>query len=1051
MSESTEYRGVIAIFARHKVAANLLMILAFILGTFALTSLNRQLFPDFEMPVISVKIPWLGASPEDVQESITVLVEQELKGLPSADKVEYFSNYNGMLGLITLQEDADTDAILEDVKQRINAIQSQLPADIEDPIVKEMEVYSRVFYLMVWSDGPSEELLPIARDIEQGLLNAGLSKIGFDGLPEEELAIKMDREQLEELGMNLNEVAAVIRSNNLNLPAGVAGRDDSVKTLRVNNKRYDARELANLPVRNMGNELLLLGDVAVIDKRLRDDLSYLSNRDGTRAVDIVLFRAKGEDTIRAANIAHEWLDNYRKTLPEGIHVSEHLRYYQFLMDRIKSLRDNGWQGLLLVIVVLLIFLNMRVAFWVGMGVPISFMIAFVVMQVAGGSINMISLLGFIIALGIIVDDAIVVGEEALDQYEKGLDSESAAIVGAQKMFVPIAASSLTTVAAFLPTTMFTGPIGGIVFDIPFIIICVIIASLVECFLILPGHLNHSLKKHNRHKRGNFRAKFDELFNDFTEKVFEPILRAALSNKFATIVASMCFFALSIVIINTGHLKWVFFPPSDTMDIRAIMKFVPGTPEQKVMEFMDHLIEKLDETEQELGQEIVNHIAKEHRVASGFPNLVATERNSGISNGTLQVEVKIGGDRINSNLEFINTWRDKVIVPAGIDELTISQNVNGPPGSDFELLLTHEDPLVAKEAAGYLKRELSSYAGVYNVKDNMPWGNEEYVLKLNAFGQSMGLNLANLSQQMRANLDGALVQSIHQGSEEIDIRVYLSDEDRRQVASVFDLPIKLPTGTFVSLSDVSDVTIRKSFERLLRNDGEQVIKVSADVDSNITNANQVFASLKEAALLQLSKNYSVDYRISGRMADDAKLQVDMKKGAIIALILMYVVLAWVFSSYTWPLIIMTTILFGVSSAIYGHYIFGGLLNIKFCFLSAIGIFGLSGIIVNNGIILCSYYMDLLKTGIEPYEALIKACKRRLRPVVLTSLTTIVGMMALLLDGSPQALFLKPAVLSITFGLAVGTFLVLMVVPAMLLSLDEIKPYANKFGRWLINKQ
>lgn len=1051
MSESSNYKGIIAVFARHKVAANLIMILVFILGLLSLTKLNRQLFPDFEMPVITITIPWLGASPDDVERSITTLVEQELKGIAGTDKLELYSNYNGMLGVLTLKEDADEVSALEDAKQRIDSIRANLPTDIEDPVVKNIEVVSRVFYLMVWTDGPEEELLPVARDIEQGLMTAGLSKIGFEGLPEEELAVKLDRAALEQLGMSLDEVATVIRSNNQNLPAGIAGRDDNIKTLRVNNKRYEIRTLSDLPLRNVGNELVLLGDVAVVEKRLRDDLSYITNKDGVKAVDLVLYRAKGEDSIRTADTAREWLDEYRKTLPDGVHIVEHLPWYQFLIDRIKSLFDNGWQGLVLVIIVLLIFLNIRVAFWVGMGVPISFLLAFIVMQASGGTINMISLLGFIISLGIIVDDAIVVGEETLSQYESGLSAEESAITGAQRMFVPIVASSLTTVAAFLPTTFFTGAVGGIVYDIPFIIICVIIASLVECFLILPGHLNHSLAKHDRKKQSGFRQWFDDKFAYFTDEIFEPFMRKVLEFKGATIAAAFGIFVLSITLISTGHLRWVFFPPSDTQDIRAIVKFLPGTPEQKVTNFLDHMIEQLEITQDELGQEVVTHIAKQHRSAAGFPNIVASQSDKAQSNATLQIEVHIGGDREYTNLDLIDAWRNKIQQPTGLDELTIAQNVNGPPGSDFELLLSNEDPVQLKAAADQLKKELSTYSGVYNVKDNMPWGNEEYIIELSDFGKSMGMNLFSLAQQMRANLDGALAQKLNQASEEIDVRVYLTDAERRKVDALEDLPIKLPNGQFASFADVGKISIQRSFERLPRRDGERVIKVSADVNSNITNANEVLASLKQDVLPKLDSQLDVSYRISGRMEEDAKLQGNMRTGAIIALVLMYIVLAWVFSSYTWPLIILSTILFGIAGAIFGHFTLGGIMGIKFSFLSAIGMFGLAGIIVNNGIILCTYYLELLKTGMLPKEALIKACKRRLRPVILTTLTTVVGMMALMLDGSPQALFLKPAVLSITFGLAIGTALVIMVVPAMLLTLEEMKPHTHKFGRWLIGKK
>lgn len=1031
------YRGMIAIFASHRVAANLLMVLMIIFGLYSLSKLSRQMFPDFDFEYITVVTPWVGASPEDVEASLTLPIEREVKDVAGLKSLNSYSTFGMSSIYLEFKDGVEIQKTLADVKQRVETIQN-LPSDAEDPIIKNLDSYSQVMNLLVYTDGAKEELLPVVRKIEAGLLAGGAGDIKFDGLPKEEIAIEVERSRLEELNMSLSQVGQTIARNNIDFPAGTAGRDQGGRMVRVDNQRKTSEELRELPVINQGNSMVMLGDIAVVTQRLRDDLDYITYQ-GKPAIIVQLRGAKGQDAIRMADDVKAWLGEFEKTLPGSIHIVKHLEKWQLVKDRIATLVNNAGSGLILIVIVLFLFLNFRVAFWVGMGVPIALLGTMGMLWVFGSSLNLISLLGLLVALGIIVDDAIVVGEESLAQYQNGVPAREASIIGARRMFVPVMASSMTTIAAFLPTAMFSGAMGKIIMDIPLTIVAVLVASIIECFLILPGHLHHSLKKIKK-EPSKFRRWFDRGFERFREGFFIPILKVILKFRWTTVAGAVMVLILSVATIPTGFLKWNFFPTADSSDIRASFKFTAGATEQQGNAFLEHLYQTLLETNDDNGGELLNFAYKQHRIEAGFENLGGSISSSGSAFGTLVVEMNVVDEQVLSNDDFIKAWRTKLILPPGIDEFSISKSPVGPPGKDLEFNLSYSNPSVLKAASLELQDTMRTFAGVTNVTDNMPYGGEQYILSLNAQGLAQGLNLSDVSAQMRAALDGVLVQRLNVGPEEIDVRVMLPDEDRRQLASIQNIPIMLPSKQIVSLSEVAEFEVRKGFQQLPRESAELSITVKADVDSTIANAGEIFSELKETDFPKLESKYGVVYKEAGTLKDNAQAQQDMMRGTLIAFVLMYIILAWVFSSYTWPIVIMSAIFLGISGAILGHIIVIrlGLLDISFSFLSAIGMFGLAGIIVNDSIILATFFKDKLEEGVEPYAAVLESCRKRLRPVILTSVTTIVGMIPILFETSIQAQFLKPMVISVAFGLLFGTILILMVVPALLMIIEGDRP-------------
>lgn len=578
-----------AVFASHRVAANLLMVLMILAGAWGIKKLNTQFFPNFELDVITIQVTWSGAAAEDIERSIILPIEEELKSLPDIDT--YYSTANQGIASIRLEvkEDSDSDFVLDEVKQKIDSIEQDLPGDAERPLVQKIIRYENVASLLVTgSDVRLDELRPLVRDFERQLLSIGLSKIEFTGLPDQEIAIQIPPSQLHELDMTLNDVASSIQQRSIDLPAGTAAKGDGSRQIRSLSQQRDVEGFRQLPLfTDTSGRTVRLGDVAEIDLRPKDKQIELFYQ-GSPAVMVRVRRTENEDTLKTAKTLNDWLERIRPTLPPNVTIITFDERWQPVKERINLLLKNGLGGLVLVIGILFLFLNARVAGWVTVGIPISFLATLAVLNLIGGSINMISLFGLIMALGIIVDDAIVVGEDTLTHLKMGEPGLQAAIGGAHRMLAPVMASSMTTVAAFLPLLLLEGRIGNILIDIPTVVICVIIASLVECFLILPGHLHHSLHKASDLHPSKLRLKLDAGFEHFRDHIFRPLVTWALEFRWATIVGAFAVFAIAITLVMGGRIKFNFFPAVERESITANVQFAAGTDRSRVSEFLNHL-------------------------------------------------------------------------------------------------------------------------------------------------------------------------------------------------------------------------------------------------------------------------------------------------------------------------------------------------------------------------------------------------------------------------------------------------------------------------------
>ena len=1014
--------NLLGLLAGHPVAANLMMTMMIIAGIWGLSKLNVQFFPNFDIDFVSVKVVWVGASAEDIEKLITEPLEQQLRGVDRAKELR--SRSVDGLSLVTLEfkEGTDMGFAVDQVKEQVDLVRN-LPATAETPEIGRIINYEPIASVLIAGPDDPRGLRSIVRRFERELLERGISNIRIFGLPEEEIAIQIPSETLRELGISLEDIGRRIGAASRDLPVGVIGRGESARQLRFKDQRRGELAFADLPVIVAEDgRLLTLGDIADIQRRPQNAQTTVTYR-GRPAVEMRLSRSKDADSLKSARIMREWVEQTRPLLPTGFELNVYDERWGYIKDRINLLLKNGATGLVLVILILYLFLNVPAASWITVGIPTSFMAALGALYVYGGSINMISLFGLIMTLGIIVDDAIVVGEDAVTHFERGDSPLTSVQKGAQRMLAPVLASSLTTIAAFMPLLLVGGIIGIILRTLPVVVICVILASLIEAFLVLPGHLRGTFARVGSYRPRRLRKKLNDGFVRFRETRFRPTIVAGVRYRWLTVALAAAIFIVSIGWIAGGRIAFNFFPVAEGPIFFANVDFVAGTPKKHVADHLDKVEQALWDTNDHFGGGLV--VTAISRLGLGESGDWERRRSENI--GSVLVELVKPDARAVRNRTFIEEWRARIPDAPGLENLSIKEPTAGPPGQDIEVQITGPSLVAVKSAALALKNVLIDIPGVSGVEDDMPYGREQIILRLTPTGEALGLSVENLGRQLRAGYEGYLVQVMADNNDEVEVRVVLPDDERNRLDSLNEFEVMLPGGGTVPFANIVTLQTRRGFDSIRHVEGNLAITVTGDVDDAVNNDNRIIANLKQNTLPELEQRHGVRFSFEGRQADQRETLSDMKRGAILALVLIYLVLAWVFGSYGWPLLVMMIIPFGLVGAIWGHT----LMNIDLTILSMFGFFGLAGIVVNNSIILVVFYKQIRADGLDPEQAVVEAACQRLRAVLLTSLTTIAGLTPLLFETSLQAQFLIPMATSIAFGLAFATLLVLFLVPALLM--------------------
>ncbi|MFQ5938872.1 MAG: efflux RND transporter permease subunit [Alphaproteobacteria bacterium] len=1020
--------GPIGLFARHPTAANLLMALMILLGVGALTRLNTQFFPDFGIDVIAIEVEWPGASAEDVDTAIVDAIEPEVRFLDGIKHVRSISSEG--LATVNIEFDPGTDmqAALSDVETAVGQI-TILPEDSERPEIRRIVRYDTISRLVISGPYPEASLKAAAKHIRDGLLDRGIDKVDLFGARDEEIWVEVMPEVLRRLDLTLADIAVRIAETSQDLPSGeTVGA--AVRQIRSLGLVREARRLGGIEIRALENgEKIYLRDVAEISEQYDED-DPIARRLGQPAVELHIQRAVNADALELADAVETYLEELRPTLPPDMKVEQYDIAADHIRSRINLLLKNGFGGLVLVLTILFIFLNAPVAAWVAVGIPASILATLAVMLASGQSINMVSLFGLIMALGIIVDDAIVVAEHAETRHDAGAEPLEAAMQGARRMTAPVFAASLTTIAAFVPLWVISGTIGEIITAIPLVVIAVLVASLIECFLVLPGHLRWALGRGfawaSRRRRG-----FTRVFERFRDGPFRRAVSICVNWRYATLASAVAAFVLSLGMVQGGRVGFIFFPSPEVDRIYANVQLGAGNPRSQTVAALDELERALAEAEAELTDGAGGLISMMLARVGAAAGRVGGVNESGDHIGGLTVELVPSDERQARTDQVIAAWREAIRPVPGVAALIITPAMAGPPGREIDIRLSGQDVAGLKAAAEEVKELLDRYPGVSDIDDDLRWGKRETILEVTPKGRALGFNTASVGRQLRDAFEGAVADRFPRGDEEVVVRVQYP-RGAIDSAALDELYLRAPGGAEVPLSEVISSREKRGFSRIKREDGKRQVAVTAEIDETVTTNEEVLAALARNGLAETAARYDLAYSFAGKAEEQSQTFGDMRVGAMFGLVAIYIILAWVFGSYTRPIVVISVIPLGFVGATLGHWLLGFDLTI----LSLVALIGLSGIVVNDSIILVSTVDERIRGGEPLMEAIVNGARDRLRAVILTSATTIGGLTPLLFETSLQAQFLIPMALTIVFGLMVTTVLVLVVVPALVAVQDDL---------------
>ena len=1037
--------GFLKFFVEHKTAANIIMILMIVVGLLSIGRLNKQFFPDFDVEIVAVTIDWPGATAQEIDKNIVQLLEPELRPISGVKKVTSKSIEGNALTQVEFVYGHDMQKGRTDIETAVSRI--NFPDKAEKPKIILGEFFDTVTRIVLSGELPLSELRIKSKKLKEKLLNSGVDKVDILGLPEEEILIEISQIEVAKLKLSLNEISNLIKSETQDVSGG-SFADGSLRVRTIGEKRL-VETFKKLELKNSSSGArILLGDIANIKPSIKKR-SILKFIDGKPAVEIWVRRSKTSDALKVSENVNEVIANSQDIIGKQIKIQTYNTAANLIEERISLLVKNGLSGLCIVLAVLFLFLSRNTAIWVAFGIPIAFLATFGVMLVSGQTINMISLFGLIMALGIVVDDAIVVGEHSSYlKNKRKLDHNKAPVVAATRMSMPVISAMLTTVAAFIPLFMVKGVIGEIIAAIPWVVCAVLVASLIECFLVLPAHLAHYDRSSK--DQGRFRQWFDEKFNAFQEGVFRKFVIATFNYRYITFMTAVGLFIISIGMMSGGRVLFSFFPTPEADIVIANFKMHSGTTKTQTIKMLDNLKVGLDKTASEFlsSPDLIQFKMSTIGTRTSFSNDSTPTSIGSDLLGSMVVELKTADKREIRTKDFISAWRKNIINEPGLDNLTIRAPSGGPPGRDLDVRFQGDDLKTLKLASNELINIARNIPGVSSLSDNLEFGIQEKNLRLSEKGQSLGFSIISLGEQVRSAINGSVISLFPKGDEEVTVRLKLS-EDEQNTDMINDLRIISPRGSSFKLQEIAIINETLPFASINRTNGFREVTISGDLFPEMMNTAQARNYLIEQGLPEIAKKYNLSYRFDGKDLEQKETFADMGTGSIIGLLLIYFILAWVFKSWLRPFSIMIMIPFAFIGAVLGHYLLGLTMSI----LSMFALLALAGIVVNNSIILVSTIErrldDLRNLESREHndnelinEAIINGVVDRLRPVLLTSLTTIGGLSALMFETSLQAQFLIPMAATIVFGLGVTAFLVLVIVPSMM-------GISNDFSNFVIN--
>jgi multidrug efflux pump subunit AcrB len=1028
------FHGLIRAFLKHRLAANLLALVLVIFGAVAATRLNTQFFPETTIPNLSIAVSWPGATAQDVSEAILDRIEPEVRFVQGVKETTSYASEGSARILLEFDPATDMDRALADVEQRLNGI-ADLPQDSEDPVVTRFQFFETVALVMV--SGPFDEiaLQGYAKEIRDRLLAGGINRVTVSGKRDQEVSVMVDPLALRQLDLTAQEIGARIVSLNQNQPLGdIDGA--AASAVRVEGRVTTADGLKRIEVKSLeSGHRVLLRDIAIVRDGVDDDGVQLF-RGQNRSVLLDAERFATSDTLTSMATVLRVVEEARAMMPPSLVVEVFDIRARQIEQRIEMLATNAAQGFLIVIAVLLVFLNVRVAFWVAVGVPVALFATFGFMYLTGQTLNSVALVGLILVLGMLVDDAIVVGEHTMTRFESGDDPETAAEEGAKRMLLPVLASTSTTQAAFFPIFLITGTIGQILSAIPLVIIVALLASTLECFLTLPSHLKHALEAMRRDAErrrsvvgrawSGLRRGIDVGLNRFRNGPLRWMVGVAYHGRYVTVGIAVGLFIASLGVLAGGRVGFTFFPAPEPERVFASVTFTPGLPEAQRLEALRAIEAAGLATARELQGDappIVVH---------SFSRLGQSGQSRAENLARVDVELTAAETRTVRTDAFVAAWRRAAPEIVGVERVSIAGQRGGPPGSDIDVRLSGIPVADLKRASLELQDAMEAIPGLTGVSDDLPYGKPDLILTITPRGRFFGLTTDGVARQVRAAYEGAVAMRFPRGDEEVAVRIGQQGSDRG-LAGLADLMLRTPAGAEVKLSEVVDIREARAFSILQRRDGRTAVAVTANVVPGQAQADEVIRLMSEGPLAELQARYGFDYSFEGRAQTQRETFADLRIGAALALAMIYLILAFVFQRWGQPVIVMLIVPFGFIGAVFGHWAMG----FDMALFSLIGLLGLSGILVNASIVLIDRMNERRASGESLSTAVIGASVDRFRALVLTTLTTIGGMAPLMFEQSLQAQFLIPIAITLSFGLGFATLLVLFLVPATVGIADDLR--------------
>lgn len=1034
-------RGPLAFMARNVVAANLILVIMIIGGLALFPSIKQEVFPEVSLDRIAVTVPYPGASPQEVEQGVILAVEEAVRGIDGVKEIRSTAQEGLGTVIAELYTDANEDRALSDVKNEIDRIVS-FPEDAEEPtvslLVPRREVVSIILH------GPAEPALlrALADKVREDLLSSEeITQVEISGLPAPQITIAVPLENLRRYNITLERIAAIVGNASVDIPGGAIETPTGETLLRTTERRLTVEEFANIAViAGEDGSRITVGDLGEVyeDFAIQDIEAYYN---GEPAVRVVAFRVGAETPITVSDAVNEYVERARERLPKRLGLTTWDDASEIFEDRVNLLLKNGLLGLVLVLVVLGMFLKLYHAFWVTVGMVASFCGAFIFMAAFDVSINMISLFAFILVLGIVVDDAIVVGEAIFNRSRQGAESLQAAIEGVREVGVPVVFSVLTTVAAFVPILFIPGVLGKLFAIIPLVVIPILLLSLAESLFVLPAHLAHHGEEPTHGPLAWVNRRQDRLssaLERWVDHSYGPWLERLLAFRLVTLSAGIAMLIIAAGTVAGGIVRLVFFPKIEGDQVVATIELPFGSSLEQTRAVMEQLIDNAHAVADSLASvengNVVRGIYAEAGGVRAEGGPVDLEGAGQPHRGFVTVSLVPAGERTVSAQTFSTTWRRVTGEIPGVERLAFEYSIGPSAGAALAIELSYDDDELLKQAAERLASQIGEYAGVFDIDDGFQRGKSQIDLRLKPGARALGITEADLARQIRNAYFGAEAVRQQRGREEIRVYVRLPEEQRGTEYSLQQLVIRTPEGGEIPLEQAAFITRGRSYTTIERADGRRVAEVSADVNPSVTSADEVYDDLTEDVLPRLLADFpGLTYQKAGEQEEQEETVRSLGVGMALALLVMYGMMAVVFQSYVQPFIVLLAIPFGMIGAVIGHVLLGYQLSL----VSMLGLVALAGVVVNDSLVLLVAVNDNMADGQKPFDAVVGAATRRFRPVLLTSLTTFFGLAPIIAETSLQARFLIPMALSLGFGVLFATGITLILVPAAYLVVVDVK--------------